>query len=185
MNTRERILRKANRSLRAAGYNASSYYEIARFLNIKTASIHYHFPLKRDLGGAVIDAEIANLEKFRLKFGLKNPFRQLSTFTALYGKWVAQNKICLLGAVAADFNTLEKSMQQKGRSLATVTLAWLVEILEAGYHQNMFHIQGTTKVKALLILSNLMGAVQLARLTGKREFHMVRRAILQDLMQKK
>lgn len=53
-NTKERILAVAEALIQKDGYNAFSFKDIATAINIKTASIHYHFPSKEDLGVAVI-----------------------------------------------------------------------------------------------------------------------------------
>ena len=61
MSKREEIIQLADTLIRQKGYNAFSFYEISDKVGIKTASIHYHFPAKSDLGIAVVDLHIKNL----------------------------------------------------------------------------------------------------------------------------
>ncbi|MEP2990219.1 MAG: TetR/AcrR family transcriptional regulator [Parasphingorhabdus sp.] len=55
MSKREEILDIAERGYRTGGFSGISYRDIAAELGIKSASIHYHFPHKEDLGKAVVE----------------------------------------------------------------------------------------------------------------------------------
>ncbi|MDR3047168.1 MAG: TetR/AcrR family transcriptional regulator, partial [Bacteroidales bacterium] len=48
--TRSEIISIANELIKSIGYNAFSYADISKKLNIKNAAIHYYFPAKADLG---------------------------------------------------------------------------------------------------------------------------------------
>src|ERR1700733_2743383 len=52
--TSERILDIAERLVQTRGFNNFSYADIASELGITTASLHYHFPGKAELGLALI-----------------------------------------------------------------------------------------------------------------------------------
>ena len=47
------ILDAAETMIQSQGYNGFSFREIADQVGIKSASVHYHFPTKADLGAAV------------------------------------------------------------------------------------------------------------------------------------
>ena len=53
MDSATQILDIAERRMRQTGYNAVSYRDIAAEMGIKSASLHYHFPKKADLGAAL------------------------------------------------------------------------------------------------------------------------------------
>ena len=53
MDSAKQILDIAERRMRQTGYNAVSYRDIAAEMGIKSASLHYHFPKKEDLGVAL------------------------------------------------------------------------------------------------------------------------------------
>ena len=50
---REALLASARTTVQAHGYNALSFRELAKEVGIKSASVHYHFPTKGDLGAAL------------------------------------------------------------------------------------------------------------------------------------
>ena len=49
-NTRSKLLDVALEFIQLRGYNAFSFHDLADRVGIKTASIHYHFRTKGDLG---------------------------------------------------------------------------------------------------------------------------------------
>ena len=53
MNKREEILEQAEIRVREGGYNNFSFRELAKDVGIKSASVHYYFPTKEDLGAAL------------------------------------------------------------------------------------------------------------------------------------
>jgi TetR/AcrR family transcriptional regulator, transcriptional repressor for nem operon len=54
MDIREAILNSAESRIRAGGYHSCSFREIASDVGIKSASVHYHFPTKAELGAALV-----------------------------------------------------------------------------------------------------------------------------------
>ena len=55
MSTRDKILDVAEAGIRARGFSGISFRDIAKNLEIKSASVHYHFPTKAHLGDAVVE----------------------------------------------------------------------------------------------------------------------------------
>ena len=52
---RDAILDIAEAMIRNAGFNAFSTRDVANAVGIKSASVHYHFPTKADMGVAVTE----------------------------------------------------------------------------------------------------------------------------------
>ena len=50
MNKKQEILKQAELKVREGGYNNFSFRELANDVGIKSASVHYYFPTKADLG---------------------------------------------------------------------------------------------------------------------------------------
>ncbi|MEO1678756.1 MAG: TetR/AcrR family transcriptional regulator [Pseudomonadota bacterium] len=50
----DEILDVAEREMRLGGFDAVSFRDIATAIGIKSASVHYHFPTKAELGRAVV-----------------------------------------------------------------------------------------------------------------------------------
>ena len=59
---REEILNVAESMIRVAGFNGFSTRDVANAVGIKSASVHYHFPTKADIGVAVTQAP--RIERF-------------------------------------------------------------------------------------------------------------------------
>ena len=57
--TSDRLLDAAERLTQTRGFNGFSYRDLEQAIGIKTASIHYHFPTKSDLGVAMADRYVA------------------------------------------------------------------------------------------------------------------------------
>lgn len=49
------ILDAAERRIRRGGFTAASFRDLAEDVGIKSASVHYHFPQKSDLGRALVE----------------------------------------------------------------------------------------------------------------------------------
>jgi TetR/AcrR family transcriptional regulator, transcriptional repressor for nem operon len=54
MDVRDAILDSAQARIRAGGFHACSFREIAGDVGIKSASVHYHFATKAELGAALV-----------------------------------------------------------------------------------------------------------------------------------
>ncbi len=54
MSKKEAILNAAENKARLGGYNNFSFRELANEVGIKSASVHYHFPTKADLGAELV-----------------------------------------------------------------------------------------------------------------------------------
>src|SRR5271170_6376592 len=54
MDIRDAILDSAERRMRAGGFHACSFREIAGDVGIKSASVHYHFATKAELGAELV-----------------------------------------------------------------------------------------------------------------------------------
>ena len=73
MTTRDTIIQVADHLIRYKGFNAFSFKDISIAIGIKTASIHYHFPTKTDLGIATIKRHIERLEALKAELENKSP----------------------------------------------------------------------------------------------------------------
>ena len=62
--TKKTIVHLGDELIRRNGYNAFSYADIAKSLQVKNAPIHYHFPSKSDLATAIVDWHIQSFERY-------------------------------------------------------------------------------------------------------------------------
>lgn len=183
MTTRETIIDTADQLIRSNGFNAFSFKDISNKIGIKTASIHYHFPTKSDLGVATIKEHIERFEDFKKEFATKTPLQKLNGFLSIYSHIKSENKVCLVGSLATDLNTVDDNIKNELKKFAALVLLWVTEILNEGKKQKVFEFQNTPRTKALLIITNILAIVQLSRLTNDGDFEIVKEALLKDLRQ--
>ncbi|MBP1222726.1 TetR/AcrR family transcriptional regulator [Flavobacterium sp. 1355] len=185
MTTREIIIDKADELIRNKGYNAFSFKDISNDIGIKTASIHYHFPTKSDLGVATIKEHIERVEILKKEVANQSPQIKLEAFLAVQEKIKHENKVCIVGSLATDLNTLDDSIKTELQLFANIVLTWVTEILTEGKELKVFDFQIPARTKALMIITNMIAIVQLSRLTDHHDFETVKETILQELKPKK
>ena len=176
IDTKKQILDIAEDLLLDRGYNGFSYKDISGALNIKNASIHYHFPKKTDLGLAIIQRASKRFQKWASYMDSKDLTysKKLDEFCQVFKKFVEQKQqICLGGALETDFKTLPEEMQEETRHFISNTLRWMENILAQGKKKGEFNFPGSAKDQALLIIASLQGGIQMVRVTTPSSFDSV------------
>jgi TetR/AcrR family transcriptional repressor of nem operon len=174
--TRARILELAERLLLERGFNAFSYQHIARELGIKPAAIHYHFASKDDLGTALVQRQLRRLRKWRdlPRVAELSPPEQFNALLATYDNHLAHDRrVCMFGALAADFRTLPPAMQAELRTFNRELTEWLAQVLAAGRATATLRFVGSPAAKATQLLVTLAGALQAARVHDEIPFRAV------------
>ncbi|MBF9236590.1 TetR/AcrR family transcriptional regulator [Hymenobacter sp. BT683] len=174
--TRTRILDLAGGLLMERGYNAFSYQHIARELGVKPAAIHYYFPSKDDLGTAIVTRQLKRLRKWRdlPRVADLPPAEQLEALFAVYDNHARQEcRVCLFGALAADFRTLPPAMQAELRTFNGELTAWLAQVLAVGKATGALRFVGSPSAKAVQVLTTLAGALQVARVHDETPYHTI------------
>lgn len=181
--TREAILQLGAELIQQVGYNAFSYANISKKLDIKNAAVHYHFPSKTDLYESVVDAHIENYTKMGQEMELASiPAKaKLEKIISRYSHLVDCDHICIIGAIAADYKTLPEKTRSKVATLVELVLKLVEKTLQEGRKKGEFKFTETARVQTLLIMTNLSAGVQMARITGKKDFETIRRSILRQL----
>lgn len=185
--TRARILDLAEALLLERGFNAFSYQHIARALGVKPAAVHYHFPSKDDLGTALVYRQLRRLRKWRdlPRVADLTPPEQLNALLAAYDNHLANNRrVCMFGALAADFRTLPDAMQDELRTFNRELTEWLAQVLAAGRAVATLRFVGTPAAKATQVLVTLAGALQAARVHDELPFQAVVGQLKLELMGK-
>ncbi|NOT06311.1 MAG: TetR/AcrR family transcriptional regulator [Anaerolineales bacterium] len=171
--------------LQDKGFNGFSYAHIASELGVKNAAIHYHFPSKEDLGCTVIQRY-----RDRFKLWINNarvkdlaPIDKLNWFLGIYTDMRAdKGKVCLVGSLEAEFNSIPEVLQGEVEALHKELLAWLQAMLAEGRDAGVFNFNGEPASKAALILSSLQGGLQMARALGTKKFRDVVEQLKLDLI---
>lgn len=181
--TRERIIELGENLIRTKGYNAFSYQDISTELGVKNAAIHYYFPTKANLGTSVLKTNIQRFEEMIDNMHGKgfNESQQLDTFIKIYIKSHREQKVCLVGSLSPDFDTLNEATQRELSKMIDLILHWLTEILTAGKEKGLFAFKDLPQNRAAIIFSSLVANLQLSRVTSAIDFKSVCSSIEKDL----
>jgi TetR/AcrR family transcriptional repressor of nem operon len=183
--TAERVLDAAQRLVQSRGFNGFSYADIAAELGIRKASLHYHFPTKDQLGRALM---ARYRERFRgalagIEAATPDARERLRRYAKLYLSVLRdEDRMCLCGMLAADFNTLARPVRDEVRRFFDDNEAWLSRVLEAGRKAGTLAFKGPAPARAVSLVSGLEGAMLVARSTrGARRFEETARCLLSSV----
>lgn len=163
--TAERILDIAERLVQERGFNSFSYADIAREMGITTASLHYHFPGKAELGFALIDRyaeRFANALSL-IDADLPDARTKLEAYAGLYADVLRGRRMCMCGILAAEYLTLPEQMRAAVIRFFDENQTWLAHVLEEGQHDGSLTVTGSIGETAQSILGTLEGAMLVAR----------------------
>ena len=132
LDTRETIMAVARTTVQAHGYNGLSFRELAKTVGIKSASIHYYFPTKSDLGAALARrySEDAKNALERLLAKSKDAVTCLKKYTDIFRLALENNnRMCMCGFMAAEYDDVPAAVKIEVQAFADINVAWLVKIL--------------------------------------------------------
>jgi TetR/AcrR family transcriptional regulator, transcriptional repressor for nem operon len=163
--TATRILDVAERLVQSRGFNGFSYADIAAELEITTASLHYHFPGKGELGRALIGRYTERfadaLDAIDDESG--DARAKLAAYGNLYAAVLREKRLCLCGMLAAEFHTLPGGMREAVLAFFEANEKWLARVLSEGRDAGRLRFGGTPKGAARMIVGGLEGAMLVAR----------------------
>ncbi|GBL05159.1 TetR/AcrR family transcriptional regulator [Glaciecola sp. KUL10] len=124
------LLQIAEQKVRIGGYNNFSFRELADEIGIKSASVHYHFPTKADLG-----AELAKnyTESFLESLGDPKILHQnaIDPVKAYVEKFktalIKDQKMCLCGLLGAEIDGLPDKVKTETKRFFERNINWLTQ----------------------------------------------------------
>lgn len=163
---REKILMAAERRVRGGGFAEMSFRDVASDVGIKSASVHYHFPTKRDLGEALVERYAEHFAARLADVDQTEPLKALEGFIALYDAALEPGEaICLCAVVSAEAAGLPDEINQKTKAFYDANIAWLARLFDA-------RLGDAARPLATMIVSALQGAMTMASALKSREpFH--------------
>lgn len=166
--TAERILDIAERLVQTRGFNNFSYADIAKELGITTASLHYHYRGKAELGQALIDryAERFGEALDRIDREAPDARAKLEAYASLYAGVLEGKRMCMCGVLAAEYQTLPKPMRRAVIDFFDDNQRWLAGMLTQGQSEKTLAFSGSADEVAQGILSTLEGAMLVSRPYG-------------------
>lgn len=157
--TRSEIIIIANDLIRSVGYNAFSYTDISKKLNIKNAAIHYYFPAKSDLGVEVIKENLSSFKQITDSWKSLNYREQLINYLTMHDSFINNYWTCIVGSLSPSYDTLPENMQEELQKLINTIIDWLSYILQNGRDNGNFKFSETPKARAYVIHSALLSAL--------------------------
>lgn len=155
----DRLLDAAEAAMRLRGYHAVSFRDLAEVLGIKSASVHYYYPQKEDLGLALVaryqqhffrllEERAAHLTRFE---------DFLPAFISVYRDSLAgSDRICLCGMLGAESSGLPPALAAAVAGFFQANIDWLVNHMPAAWPPAQRH------AKARSIVATLQGGMMLA-----------------------
>jgi TetR/AcrR family transcriptional regulator, transcriptional repressor for nem operon len=169
--TAAEILDVAERLVQIRGFNGVSYGDIAGELSITTAALHYHFANKAELGEALVSRYAARFGEALAAIdasGYDAPAR-LEAYSSLYLDVLRNERMCLCGMLAADYQTLPQPMRDAVIRFFDENERWVASVLEQGRAHGTLHFDGSPSAVAQMIVGGLEGAMLIARSYGDAE----------------
>jgi TetR/AcrR family transcriptional repressor of nem operon len=166
--TASRVLDVAERLAQTRGFNGFSYADIAAELKISKPSLHYHFPSKAELGEALIGRYAARFADALAAIDDRGDgaAAKLEAYADIYAEVLKEQRMCLCGMLAADYDTLPAPMRDAVVRFFDENEAWLTRVLEQGVEEGTLHLSGSPGEAAQAIVGGLEGALLIARPYG-------------------
>jgi TetR/AcrR family transcriptional repressor of nem operon len=164
--TARQILDIAQRLVQTRGFNAFSYADIAAVLHVSKASLHYHFASKGDLGVGLIRRYQESFMQALARHDGENGRDRLKAYVDIYSSVLADQRMCLCGMLAAEFETLPEPMQVALDRYFAANEDWLARALDDGRQHGLLDFDGDPRDMAQYLIGSLEGAMMLSRTHG-------------------
>ena len=177
------LLDAAQQMVQERGFNAFSYKDLAAAVGIRTASIHYHFPSKADLGKALMQRYLTQLEEQLAQIDRRSRTdrARLKNFIETYRGAESAEVLCLCGSLAADVETLRADVGELVDAYLTRSEAWVLEKLEHGARSGELDPRGGRADLAAALIASLQGGLLVSRARRQAVLDRVQRSFLKSL----
>ncbi|MDX1472582.1 MAG: TetR/AcrR family transcriptional regulator [Reinekea sp.] len=184
--TRDALMDRAEFYIRTGGYSSFSFRDLAKDLAIKSASVHYHFPTKTDLGTAV-------MQRYNDRFKAALPDPSLTTLTApehlrhyimmFYTEMMQNQSMCLCAVLSVEQMLLQPALTDTVDAFYTLNLDWLTSVFQLSPQPALPKAQAVQR--ATQVLATLQGAlIGASARTEADYFILAAKALYKDLFGK-
>ncbi len=132
LDTRQKILESARLTVQSRGYAGLSFRELAKDVGIKSASIHYYFPSKGDLGAVLAQKYTEDMAGYLegLLDGTHDRQTCLKKYTEVFRTTLRNdNRMCLGGMMAAEHDEVPAEVQVEVVKFGEMNVRWLARAL--------------------------------------------------------
>jgi len=166
--TKTNILDVAEDLVRRVGLNAMSYKHISDAVGIRKASIHYHFPQKKDMVDALLlrcDTTYGARYQAVVDENCLAP-QKLRLIAEVFADGLKNNKLCLVGMISSDMSTLEEPSCKILENILQSTVALYSAVFRQGREEGSLVFSGTDENAGYAYFSYLVGGQISARVKG-------------------
>lgn len=166
--TAELVLDVAQSLVQTRGFNGFSFRDLAAAIGVKSASIHYHFPSKADLGVALVRRYRREFEEVLGDTAARHssvPAR-LKAFVEIFRTSLEEDRLCLCGMLGAERDSLPPEVAAAVRDFFIFCEDWLALQMKQGRQDGALGFAGSPQVAALQLLALLEGGLIVARSLG-------------------
>ncbi len=161
MDTKTQILDVGEALMKQAGYSGMSYADIAKAVEIRKASIHYHFPSKVDLAREAVHRYRQRMQETLARAPEDSIEGALKTLGDIFeAAFCSPGGGCLCGSLAGDWQILPEEVQKEVQNYWQESIAFIKESIRS-------HFPRTSAAKAQkqaeMIFSLFEGALVTAR----------------------
>jgi TetR/AcrR family transcriptional repressor of nem operon len=165
--TKQKIMSAARLTVQDRGYGGLSFRELAKEVGIKSASIHYYFPTKGELGGALAQQYTSDFADY-LDGLLAQSLDQdacIRKYTDVFRNTLLnENRMCLGGIMAAEHKELPVEVRAEVVKFGEMNVRWLAQVLSLGKGARV--AAEAIRRRALAIFAAIEGAQLVARSRG-------------------
>lgn len=165
--TASSILDAGQQMMMTVGYNGLSFRDVAAAVGIKSASVHYHYPTKGQLGAAVArrytDRLVAHLGV--IDRSQADPREALAAYVAAIRTTLeSDGRMCLCGMLAAEIDAVPPEVKVEVRRFVDLNVDWLATII--GRATGSDSASEDVRDHAMALFAALEGAMMIARGSG-------------------
>lgn len=168
LDNRSKILNAAQHMLQTRGFNAFSYRDLAAEVNIKSSSVHYHFPTKEDLAIALLEkySKSIQIRLATINRGGTDPLIRIRNFLTWFEDiGSVDGRVCVVGMLASDFATLSPKLQEEVRQTYGMIERWFTVQIELAIDESNSNLEANKLAE--FIMSVIQGTLFGARVFGK------------------
>ncbi len=166
MDTKAALRELAEQMVRRGGYNSMSFADLAKQVGIRTASVHYHYPTKIDLGVDLMEryheAFFETLDERTAK--VESAKKRLHAYGALFeSTLVKDGGLCLCGMLATELPALDATLKAPVERFFRDNVDWIAREVLRGKDRGEFALPRPARQVAASLFSALEGAMIVAR----------------------
>lgn len=132
MSTTDKLLDAAEYRMRRDGYNAVSFRDLASDTNIKSSSVHYHYPKKEDLGVELVERYSKKFHETLLTQTKNSETTEqyLKAYQAVIrAALVEDDAICLCALLGAEGAGIPEVVRTRVQKFFDESVQWLISIM--------------------------------------------------------